>query len=434
MSNYRPISVLPVVSKIFEKLIRLRLVEYLDNQNIICKHQFGFRSRCDTADAVLEFSDACYNALDTNEFLIAVFIDLSKAFDTVDHLILISKLEHIGIRGEALSWLTSYLDRRKQLVSCNGVVSGVVDTLFGVPQGSILGPLLFIIYINDMYRSTDVLRLVHYADDTTLFFSSSCLSQLQGIVNEELRRIYMWLCVNKLSLNARKTTYMMFSNRRIVDDFEIKIMDVAVDRVSVSKFLGVLVDDKLTFGHHINYLCGKISKCMGVIYKLSKFVDSATLLSIYYSLIHSNLMYCIAVWGGSAKVHINRLQRLQNRAARFIGDGRAPIVLSDLCILDVACLYRYSCCVKMFRSVKLQHHEYFASSFEKLRPDHSYSTRHKISNRVNVPLCVKSRSQRSFYFNAARMWNDVPVNLGNIESLSVYKRTLKRYCLDTFMH
>jgi len=212
--NYRPISILPSFSNIFEKLVYNRLSCYLEKHCILSKCQFGFRRNHSTSLAVLAMVNKISEAIDNNKFFIRVFIDLSKAFDTIDHIILINKLEHYGIRGLALSWFKSYLDNRSQFVTFNGVSSTNLNITCGVPQGSILGPILFLLYINDITSASNLLNFVLFADDTPTFIDHHNLNTLIGLLITELKLLDTWFIANKLSLNISKSNFIVFTGLR----------------------------------------------------------------------------------------------------------------------------------------------------------------------------------------------------------------------------
>ena len=214
VNNYRPVSLLPVLSKILEKLMHKRIMAFVDKYKILCENQYGFRAEHSTNTAILDMIDNISQKMEQKHYSIGVFLDLSKAFDTIDHKILLEKLNLYGIRGVALEWIASYLSGRTQCVSIGEVKSSCLPVVCGVPQGSVLGPLLFILYINDIVYSSDVLNFVMFADDTNLFLSNSNLTDLITKINEELSKISMWLKLNKLSLNIKKTHYMLFHVRQ----------------------------------------------------------------------------------------------------------------------------------------------------------------------------------------------------------------------------
>ena len=238
LTNYRPISLLISFSKILEKLIYVRTVKFLNSSKMFSNFQFGFREKHTTTHAILHFINKVSYAMDNHMHTLGIFLDYSKAFDRVDHKILLRKLSHYGVRGAALDWFRSYLADRQQFVSINGFDSELQNVSCGVPQGSLLGPLLFILYINDFQYSSDVLSFNLFADDSSIFFSHKDAQVLVQTVNSELRNITSWIHANKLSLNLTKTNYMIYSNSLKMLPGDIMFNGVLIDRVTSTKFLG----------------------------------------------------------------------------------------------------------------------------------------------------------------------------------------------------
>ena len=270
-SNYRPVSVLPVLSKILERLMYNRLILYINRYGLLYEYQFGFQKGKSTHMALITLTDKISEALDQGKLVIGIFLDFSKAFDIVDHGILLQKLELYGVQDIALKWFDSYLSNRLQYVTYNNVKSDKQNVKCRVPQGSILGPLLFLLYINDLTTVSSTSLSVLFADDTNIFLSGKSLQSMSMTLNEQLTAIYEWLCCNKLSLNVLKTHYMIFTPRnKKVNDINLYINNVPIGRVYVTKFLGVQIDSQLNWKNHIEYTCKKLSKCIGILLKARK--------------------------------------------------------------------------------------------------------------------------------------------------------------------
>ena len=250
------------------------------------------------------------------DYVVGVFLDFSKAFDTVDHEIVSSKLHHYGIKGIALNWFRSYLENRKQFVTYNGVESSLLPIRCGVPQGSILGPLLFLIYRNDLANVCKYTMPIFFADDSNLFQTGKNLEDIEVKINSELTEIAEWLKVNKLTLNINKTLCMLFSKKHNHADISIKLEGKLINRVSETKFLGVIIDDKLNWKAHISYISGKIFRAIGVIIK-ARNLGKEALLSLYYTLIFPYSTYCNQISGSTFKYNLNALSKLQKKPSEW---------------------------------------------------------------------------------------------------------------------
>jgi len=325
VANYRPISILPYFSKFYEKIMYTRLYNYVKNLNVICQSQHGFQPGHSPYMALLNMQDMITNAIEKNEYSIGIFFDLAKAFDTVDHRIMLSKLEYYGVRGNQLKWFASYLDNRSQRVLCNGALSELGMIKYGVPQGSNLGPFLFLLYINDLALVSPTLFCVLFADDTNMFYSNGSWQELTRVVNEELLKIDVWFATNKLTLNLDKTNYILFKSHRKAlptGSFDLRIKDTPIEMVESTKFLGVHIDQHMTWKVHINQISAKIAKNVGILTRIAYLLPRATRLNLYYALIYPYLTYCNMVWASTYASRLSRLIILQKRAVRLVAGLR----------------------------------------------------------------------------------------------------------------
>ena len=316
LANYRPISLLPFRSKVLEKLIHSRMSAFLIKYNVLYSDQYGFRRGKSTTDAILNFTDMCYKCFNDEKFLLSVFLDFSKAFDTIDQNILIAKLECYGFRGFMLDWFKSYIFNRKQFVDVGGSHSTVRSLNCGTGQGTVLSPLLFLLYINDMNLCSN-LNFVHFADDSTVFYASDSINELCAFFNEELNEIDTWLCANKVSLNVSKSSYTIFSNNDFTGHPSILIRNSKLNFVNSTKFLGITIDNKLDYSLHMQTVCNKLSKSIGIIRKLSSFLPNSVIKQLYLSLVYPHLTYGVEVCGNSSKSKLIRINKLQYKSIQL---------------------------------------------------------------------------------------------------------------------
>ena len=410
--NYRPISLLPSFSKILERLIHKRLLNYLISKKILTLSQYGFQPNRSTELAILEFQDRVAKAISSKYFCIGLFIDLSKAFDTLDHNILIDKLKSIGIRGSPLDWFKSYLSDRKQFVCFKNESSIVLNTSCGVPQGSILGPLLFLVYINDLTSSLQTSNAIMFADDTTLIFMHKKINSLLENANKDTSNLYKWFSLNRLSLNIDKTNYIIFQskNANITETgIKISINNKPIKQVNETKFLGVFIDNKLDWKTHIANKSNQIVKVVSILARLKHTISTTVLKTIYTSLILPHLMYGISAWGNVSNDEMKRITILQKKAIRHVCNARynshtSPL-FKKLALLNINDLYRHSCCMIYFKiKKKIINHPYFCNLLVTNSMIHNYETRqqqniHCMNIRTNLEIQTLNRKISTIWNN-----------------------------------
>ena len=318
-NNYRPISLISVFAKILERLMDNRLLKFINKNHIFNKHQFEFRDKHSTFMALMILIENLVNAMDNGKCAVGIFLDFQKAFDTVDICILLDKLYFYGIRGLSFDWFSSYLHDRQQLVNYCGCASDLKRIKCGVPQGSTLGTLLFLLYINDLPQASDYFMPILFAGDTNRFATGYNLNDIISQINKEIDNVYAWVKANKLSLNIDKTNFMLFTPKCVPRTIKgVFIAGTRIMEVTEIKFLGVIIDYKLTWSPHITYISKKVAKGVGIILKARKLFDQDTLLTLYYTFVYPYLNYCIHVWGKAYNVHIHDLIVLHIKAVRIV--------------------------------------------------------------------------------------------------------------------
>ena len=321
VTNYRPISLLSSLSKIYEKLMHVRILNFLDSNNSLFDMQYGFRPGRSCEHAILNAQNTLLENLNKRQISILLLIDFSKAFDMVDHGLLINKLNHYGIRGPALNWLKSYLSYRKQYVSVNNSDSGILDIAYGVPQGSILGPLLFIIYINDIPEIASFAKFILYADDANIIITADSIDKAYDQLLSLTTNLVKWVHCNGLALNLKKTKYMIFSRNKADLPSPLLISQMPIERKTETKFLGVIIDDSLKWTRHVKTVLSKMSRYIGIMYKIKKLIPLRARLQIYHSFIQSHINYCSLVWGFCCKSNIEAIFSKQKKGMRAVIPG-----------------------------------------------------------------------------------------------------------------
>lgn len=430
MSNYRPISLLPIFSKILEKVVAIKLTSFLDENKLLYEHQYGFQKKNSTIHPIIHFLNRLAKDSNEKKITIGVFCDLQKAFDCCSHRILLIKLSKLGIKGKELKWFENYLSCRQQFVKVNEGKSNMKIVTKGVPQGSILGPLLFLIYINDLASCTSLYTLL-FADDTSFLISGKNMDEVIRLLNIELKKISYWFRTNELCLHPGKTKFMIFNKNESNINFdniniildnnnenesdENKLTKLSYvnsnSEIPAIKFLGVFIDPKLNFKYHIDTIHSKVSRSLYAINSAKHFICEKALKTLYCSLVHSHFSYCIPIWTCASKTSLNKIELLQKKAIRIISNANynahtVPL-FKDFEILPIKEQAIHSSLTLMRDYVNHKLPNSFDNLWEKNDARAGRVLRN--ANLFNIPF-IRLESHRNFPIaNFPRLWNDIVI-------------------------
>ena len=409
------------------------MMSFLDEHDVIAKEQFGFRPKFTTEYAILDIYEKLINNLDKSLTSCAIFLDLAKAFDTVSHEILLRKLDSYGFRNKAYDLLDSYLKNRYQFVKLDNTKSIISLIEFGVPQGSILGPLLFLLYINDLPNATNLFVKL-YADDTFLCAQNSCVKLLEEEVNAELEKVYEWLCANKLTLNISKSKYMIVTKKRNVGPISVNINKSDLDECDSYKYLGVIFDKNLTWKNHIDHICGKINRSIGGLAVLRHRTNISVLREIYFALVNSYARYGILAWGNTSETNLHPLKTLLNKAIRIMsfapyGPLDLEPIYQELGILNIDQTFLLERGKFMYKKKHNLLPTTIAEYFAPVNPtEHQYNLR----SRANRNRSFRSNTvtgQKSIQNEGENLWKDLPHYLKTAETKLSFKKLYKSHLI-----
>ena len=424
VKNKRQVSILNAIAMIFEKILHIKFSNYFEVNGLINNKQHGFRKGFSTESAIANVLKNVYENINHKKVTAAIFFDYSKAFDCVEHNILLSKLKHLGVRGKAYSLIESYLKDRKQRVFYNGNYSEPISIKYGVPQGSVLGPLLFAIYLNDVLNVCKNLDLSLFADDKAGVISDQCTATVIRALNAELKLLYDWVLANRLSLNMDKTVFMIFSHLPSYNlNPPVVIGTSYIKQVYHTKYLGVTIDYQLKWNEHINLLSRKLSKICAILYRIRQKLTDDALKLLYYGLVYSKMIYGIVFWGGTWNTHLETIILSQKRIIRCMSYARkfdsTATLFQKFNILRFKYVHVYFC---RLMGQKVVYGNYLQNVFNVI--NHGQNTRGAGVNIV-LPNVHATVVQKGFLFQIASLWNSQLITEKQISNLETFKRKTK---------
>ena len=429
-----------------DSTLKIYVIRIVHSQQILYTHQYGFRQQHSTIHPIIHLLNKCAEMTNSQpkQYIMSVFCDLSKAFNVIDHKILFAKLEYYGFRGIVKKWLADYLSNRTQFVEFESYKSNRRNIECGVPQGSILGPLLYLIYVNDIPRAANA-DILSFADDTSLLLSNPDIEQLYVTANTEL---YKWFCANTLSLNASKTKYIIFrsnhqrfnNNEHSVQIDGVKLCQIGRNHNEKStKFLGVFIDEFLTWESHINHIHSTISRAIFMIKQVKNLLPTDSLKTLYYTMIHPYLTYGILAWGNATQANLKKIIVLQKRAIRIIHkvpyNGHTEPLHKKSKILKLGDQYKFEATLFMHNYAMGKLPLSFANMCT-FNYESQANVQTRQSNLIRLPRCNSSFASKLPKYNFPKLWNNwvLKDQMNLTLSPSQTKKKLKDTFLSAYAH
>ena len=431
VKNYRPISLLPSISKIFEKTIKIQLVENMEDNNILPITQFGFRTGMSTINAVENLVQNIQKAKREKETVGVIFVDVSKAFDCCDHKIILNKLRTIGLDTKGVKLFESYLSNRIQSVLYNGAKSDTTNIEIGVGQGTILGPILFNLYIHDLAPNLNC-TTIQFADDTSLIITARNEIELKIKAEEELHKLYEWFRSNGLTINAEKTRFMQFNGVPI----SVMLNNTKISRIGTNEneksfnLLGIEIDDKLHWSDHIQKIINKISKGTYMLYKFKKLLPTKTKTLLYNSFVMSHLRYGITIWGKARNIFYGKLCTINKKALRNLGVNKVHTekIQKELKLLKICDLYEYEMSITAWKYL----HNELPVAISALTNRNNRVIRLRRTEDLIVPRSLREVDTMQFDIKLCSSINNLSREIRTINKLNILKRYLKRKLLTKY--
>lgn len=422
-NNYRPIAINSIISKIFESLINNRIQDFFDKHNIIAQNQFGFKKNTSTSDALLYITNIITQSINENKNTIAIFLDISKAFDSINHKILIKKLYKYGIRGYILEWIESYLDNRSQITYHKSYSSKILKIKQGIPQGSILSSLLFNVFINDYCLMESEALKVNYADDSALVYIN--LNKINNLnnINKDLKKIHYWFTINKMKINQNKTKFINFTTKK-QPSLQIKFHNFncnintcscpQIQQTIIFKYLGIIFQENLKWNQHIDNICTKLRIIQTNIYYLKNLLPQQILIDIFFAFAYTKIIYALEIYGATFSTTINKINKYINKIIKLIDPNN-----TSLNIIFKLKEIRYIYTIKISKLI-----------YKNKIILQNKSTNRQLRNNdlKNVPFCKKEIARKQTSYIAPKIYNYLNKKMEfNQPTLFKFKKELNNF-------
>ena len=437
--EHRPINMVPVYEKILEIEVKDQLLEFCDKNSVLVCNQSGFRKLHSCESAILNICEEWYKSLENNHVILAVFLDFRRAFETLNRELLLCKLERIGLTGDVLNWFKTYLDPRTQNVKFRNSLSDKLQTIHGVPQGTVLGPILFNLYINDIVKYVKYCKISMFADDTMIYIEGDDIPMMFNSMNYDLSVISKWLCDNSLSLNISKSKYMLIGNKFKLSKYNLsypnlnlEIMGNKLDKVNEIKYLGVIIDEHLNFKSHFNYIMNKMSKKVYFLRRISNCLNMSTKILLYKSLISPHIDFCSTILFNLNQNEVHKIQVIQNKAMRIIlkCNKYTPIntMLEVLHFMNVKQRILFRTLDMIFKIKNKMAPDYLRNKIKYVRDVHTYNTRNVNDFFIDTPQ--SKRLAKTLFYKGLTEFNQLPENIKQCNNYQKFKKQLSAYVLE----
>ena len=426
LSNWRPITLLPAMSKIMERVVHSQLMDHMMENHLLSKFQFGFTPGRSTADAVHELGQHIYSAINKGKLSSCLFIDMRKAFDTVHHGRLLNKLGQLGANTCVLKWFCSYLSQRKHKTLANNKLSDLTHVTFGVPQGSILGPLLFSVYINELPECIDNSKVILYADDAVMMTEGKTAADITRIGQPDLDKILDWCALNRLTINSDKTVQVVYGTKPKTSTVKPPLLKIGDDDVVAQKsfsYLGVTLDENMKLDTHISVIKKSCGYKLYQSHKVRTYINRNDALTIYKHCTLPSLEYCSFMLDSANKVNQRKLQVLQNKGLRDCLQIRDPQEISEIELHQECQISNLS---RRRDSQLLLHIHKLAKDSDNLVTIERVRTRGDVKVRLIAPRAKLRVVKKSPLHRGLILWNTLDADTQKIDSRAAFKQAIER--------